>query len=77
MGMESIASRPSVSYSMSGRYSPPFGSVGEALDRALLHRVAEATVRDFVERVAASITRRIALECHPNAVGAGRVPLAP
>ncbi len=40
---------------LSARYKPPFGLVGESLDRVLLHRVAEATVRDFVERVAAAL----------------------
>lgn len=40
---------------LSARYKPPFGLVGESLDRALLHRVAEATVRDFVERVGAAL----------------------
>ncbi len=37
--------------SMNARYRPPFGAVGAAADRALLHRVAEATIREFVERV--------------------------
>ena len=40
---------------LSARYTPPFGLLGASLDRALLHRVAEATVRDFVERVAAGL----------------------
>ena len=37
--------------SISARYDPPLGAVGRALDRALLHRVAEATVKDFLDRV--------------------------
>jgi hypothetical protein len=41
---------------MSGSYRPPLGSVGEALDRTILHRVAAATVRSFLIRVAAQIT---------------------
>jgi len=36
---------------ISARYRPPLGGVGRALDRALLHRVAEATVKDFLDRV--------------------------
>src|SRR6266851_5350308 len=41
---------------MAGAYRPPFGPLGGALDRAVLHRVAAATVRSFVARVAAQIT---------------------
>ena len=33
-------------------YRPPGGVIGELADRAALHRVAEATVRGFVERAA-------------------------
>lgn len=40
---------------LSARYRPPFGLVGESINRTLLHRVAEATVRDFVERVAVAL----------------------
>ncbi len=42
---------------LSARYKPPFGLLGESLDRVLLHRVAEATVRDFVQRIAAELER--------------------
>ena len=38
--------------SIDARYRPPLALVGRALDRALLHRVAEATIGDFVERIA-------------------------
>jgi hypothetical protein len=37
--------------SISARYRPPMGILGRMLDRALLHRVAEATIKDFVDRV--------------------------
>ena len=40
---------------LAGVYRPPLGSVGEALDRAILHRVADATVRTFLARVAAQL----------------------
>jgi len=43
---------------LSARYKPPFGVLGDSLDRALLHRVAEATVRAFVERVAVALRQR-------------------
>jgi hypothetical protein len=43
---------------ISARYKPPFGALGRALDRALLHRVAEATVKDFLDRVGETIQSR-------------------
>lgn len=42
----------STQLSISARYRPPLGPLGEAIDRAVLHRVAEATVKDFLDRVA-------------------------
>jgi len=36
---------------ISARYRPPLGAVGRIIDRALLHRVAEATLKDFLDRV--------------------------
>lgn len=36
---------------VSASYEPPMGWVGRLADRALLHRVAEVTIQDFVERV--------------------------
>jgi hypothetical protein len=41
--------------SFNGRYRPPLGAVGRGIDRALLHRVAEATARDFVNRLARAL----------------------
>jgi hypothetical protein len=41
--------------SLAASYSPPLGDVGRALDRALLHRVAQSTVRSFLSRVASGI----------------------
>jgi hypothetical protein len=38
--------------SMSARYIPTFGAIGQAIDRAILSRVAEATLKDFLDRVA-------------------------
>ena len=40
---------------MSARYVPPLGAVGRAIDRAVLSRVAEATLKDFLDRVADTI----------------------
>ena len=41
---------------ISARYQPPLGVVGRAVDRVLLHRVAEATLKDFLDRLADAIT---------------------
>ena len=40
---------------ISARYRPPLGVLGRSVDRLLLHRVAEATVKDFLDRVGAAI----------------------
>jgi hypothetical protein len=40
---------------ISARYRPPLGVVGRAIDRVLLHRVAEATLKDFLDRLAQAI----------------------
>src|SRR5665213_1823903 len=36
----------------SGRYEPPLGGIGRSLDRMLLHRVAEASIRSFLKKLA-------------------------
>lgn len=41
--------------SLSGRYQPPLGPVGRTIDKALLSRIAEATIKDFVDRLARAI----------------------
>ena len=48
--------------SISARYRPPGGPVGRALDRAMLHRVAEATVKDFLDRVGEALQTRALAE---------------
>lgn len=40
---------------LQGSYEPPLGSLGRTLDRAVLHRVAEATVKHFVDRIGGAI----------------------
>jgi hypothetical protein len=42
---------------LEGRYEPPAGAIGRAADAAALYGVAEATVDEFVERVAAVLSR--------------------
>jgi len=41
---------------LTGVYRPPLGSVGAGLDQAILHRVAVATIHDFLSRVGAAIS---------------------
>ena len=50
---------------VAGVYRPPLGALGQALDRAVLHRVAVATIKCFLAQVAAQLAD------HPVANGAG------
>jgi len=46
---------------VSGEYQPPGAAVGRISDRAVLHRIAQATVKDFVQRTASvlpTLTRK-------------------
>jgi hypothetical protein len=42
---------------LTGVYRPPFGALGAAIDRAVLHRLAAATIRNFLGRLAEDISR--------------------
>lgn len=42
---------------MSARYVPPLGAVGRVIDRAIMSRVAEATLKDFLDRVHDALLR--------------------
>jgi hypothetical protein len=53
---------------IAGAYRPPLGAAGAALDRAILHRMAEATIRAFLAQVARRITGQ------PATNGAGTGP---
>lgn len=50
------ASDDSTLLSIVGRYEPPLGALGERLDHAVLARVADATARSLVRRLAEAIT---------------------
>jgi hypothetical protein len=39
-----------------GRYEPPLGAIGRRIDRLLMHRIAEASVRAFLGRLVATLT---------------------
>jgi hypothetical protein len=40
---------------LTGVYRPPLGDFGAMIDRAILSRVASATIRDFVNRLALAV----------------------
>lgn len=44
---------------MSARYVPPLGAIGRAIDRAVLFRVAEATLKDFLDHVAEALSAQV------------------
>ena len=44
---------------MSARYVPPLGPLGKAIDRAILYRVAEATLKDFLDRVGEALVHAV------------------
>jgi hypothetical protein len=47
--------------SLSGRYQPPLGLVGRTIDKALLSKVAEATIKDFIDRLASALEAAVML----------------
>lgn len=55
---------------LAGAYRPPLGAMGAALDRAILHRLASATIRAFLTQVAC----RVAGQPAANGAGAGSPP---
>jgi hypothetical protein len=44
---------------ISARYVPPFGGLGRLIDRAMLARVAESTIKCFLDRVAEAVLAEI------------------
>jgi hypothetical protein len=60
---------------LDGSYRPPFGRAGAALDRAVMSRLAAATIQSLVECVAAAVADP-APELHPGEeLGACRWPV--
>jgi hypothetical protein len=47
---------------MAGTYRPPFGRAGAVLDRAIMHRIATATIRTLLEGLAEAISDAVADE---------------
>ena len=48
--------------SVSGMYEPPLGPFGKHVDDALMHRVAEATVKELAEAIGKLLQSRVSLE---------------
>ena len=48
------------------RYEPPWGVLGRGVDKVLLHRVAESTVRAFLARICAGLTAGVASQSGPG-----------
>jgi hypothetical protein len=44
---------------LSAQYEPPLGLLGRGVDRVLLHRVAEAAAKDFVDSAAGLLNDRV------------------
>ncbi len=57
--------------SISARYRPPMGLVGRAVDRTMMHRVAEATVKDFLDRAAEALREPVPRTAKQEAPTAG------
>ena len=77
------AGEHSTRLSLAGVYRPPLGALGAGLDKAVFHRVADATVRSLLARVAGALIRaqEPAAPCRKQAwdssLGAGRRPKRP
>lgn len=41
--------------SFRGNYDPPLGALGRALDKVLMHRLAESSVKGFVDRIGSAL----------------------
>lgn len=44
---------------VSGMYEPPLGKIGEQLDEAMMHNVAEGTVKELAEAIAQRLEKAI------------------
>ncbi len=62
---------------VAGAYRSPLGILGAALDRTILHRVAAATIRAFMNRVADAITHPASTARSGNGIAAQESPRPP
>jgi len=81
--IELIGAGPQTTWlTIAGAYRPPLGVLGAALDRAVLHRVAKATIRDFLSRIAAALAEppdpnRARADAQAAAIASPPAPTAP
>ena|SRR5689334_22529942 len=59
---------------ITGSYRPPLDGLGEGLDRAVLHRVAGATLKSLLRRIAATLVGPAAGAAGPDLPDPGPVP---
>jgi hypothetical protein len=52
---------------LKANYAPPLGRLGRLVDRTLLRGIAQATVKDFVERLAQALDVQIRSSSQPAA----------
>lgn len=50
---------------VSGMYEPPLGHLGERLNHALLHKAAEASVKELAESIAERLNRALGRDSRP------------
>jgi hypothetical protein len=62
---------------LAGHYVPPGGVLGRAVDAAAMRAVAQATVEDFVERIAGVLARNALGRSVAEQVDAGQITLDP
>lgn len=60
-------SRDVTQLELEGTYDPPLGLIGDALDALAGHRVAEASVLQFLREVAGRLTAELGAEVQPTA----------
>lgn len=59
---------------ISASYRPPLGWLGALTDRALMRRVAEATIKDFLDHVASGIEANLEIDADASQPGIGHQP---
>ena len=63
------ASLEQTTLGLKANYAPPLGGLGRIIDRTLLRGLAQATVKDFVERLAEALEVQIRRSLQPPAHG--------